>query len=59
MPKALGRFEYMLIATGLFTKWVEAYLLIKTTAGDVECFIWKQIISRFGVPYAILLNNGS
>ncbi|XP_058192044.1 uncharacterized protein LOC131309421 [Rhododendron vialii] len=45
--------------TNLFTKWVEASPMIKTTAGDVERFIWKHIISRFGVPYAILSDNGS
>ncbi|XP_058180125.1 uncharacterized protein LOC131298668 [Rhododendron vialii] len=59
IPKAPGRFEYMLTATDLFTKWVEAYPLVKTTAGDVERFVWKHIISRFGVPYAILSDNGS
>ncbi|XP_058202708.1 uncharacterized protein LOC131317152 [Rhododendron vialii] len=59
MPKAPGGFEYMLTATDLFTKWVEASPMIKTTAGDVERFIWKHIISRFGIPYAILSDNGS
>ncbi|XP_058218439.1 uncharacterized protein LOC131329357 [Rhododendron vialii] len=59
MPKAPGGFEYMHTATDLFTKWVEASPMIKTTAGDVERFIWKHIISRFGVPYAILSDNGS
>ncbi|XP_058217376.1 uncharacterized protein LOC131328449 [Rhododendron vialii] len=48
MPKAPGGFEYMLTVTDLFTKWVEASPLVKTTAGDVERFIWKHIISRFG-----------
>lgn len=59
LPKAPGGFEYMFTTTDLFTKWVEASPLIKTTAGDVERFIWKHIISRFGVSYAILLDNGS
>ncbi|XP_058180011.1 uncharacterized protein LOC131298545 [Rhododendron vialii] len=59
MPKPPGGFEYMLTATDLFTKWVEASPMIKTTAGGVERFIWKHIISRFGVPYAILSDNGS
>ncbi|XP_058211603.1 uncharacterized protein LOC131323777 [Rhododendron vialii] len=59
MPKAPRGFEYMLTATDLFTKWIEASPLVKTTASDVERFIWKHIISRFGVPYAILSDNGS
>ncbi|XP_058218306.1 uncharacterized protein LOC131329231 [Rhododendron vialii] len=36
MPKVPGGFEYMLTATDLFTKWVEASPLVKTTVGDVE-----------------------
>lgn len=49
----------MFTTTDLFIKWVEASPLVKTTTGDVENFIWKHIISRFGVPYAILLDNGT
>lgn len=59
LPKALGGFEYMLTTTDLFTKWVETSPLVKTTANDVERFIWKHIISRFDVSYAILSDNGS
>lgn len=57
--KAPGGFEYLLTATDLFTKWVEAAPLVKMIAGDVERFIRKHIISRFGVPYAILSDNGT
>lgn len=57
MPKAPGGFEYMLTATDLFTKWVEAALLVHTIAGDMERFIRKHIISRFSMPYAILSDN--
>lgn len=39
MPKALGGFEYLLTATDLFTKWVEAAPLVHTMADDVERFI--------------------
>ncbi|XP_058192134.1 uncharacterized protein LOC131309534 [Rhododendron vialii] len=59
MPKAPGGFEYMLTATDLYTKWVKAVPLVQTKASDVQSFIRKHIISRFGIPYAILSDNGS
>ena len=58
MPKAPGGFEYMITATDLYTKWVEAAPLVKIRAEEVKIFLWKSIISRFGVPFAILSDNG-
>lgn len=59
MPKAPGGFEYMLTATDLYTKWVEAVPLVHMKASDVQSFTWNNIITRFGVSYAILSDNGS
>lgn len=33
--------------------------LIHITAGEVRKIIWRNIISRFGVPYAIISDNGT
>lgn len=38
---------------------MEAKALITISAVDVENFLWKQIITRFGVPYAIVSDNGT
>ncbi|XP_058215685.1 uncharacterized protein LOC131326817 [Rhododendron vialii] len=41
------------------TEWVEAEPLVTTTETDVRRFVWRNIVTRFGVPYAIVSNNGS
>ena len=41
-----------------FTKWVEAEPLANIKDVDVKRFIWKSIITRFGVPYALISDNG-
>ncbi|XP_058185912.1 uncharacterized protein LOC131303137 [Rhododendron vialii] len=39
--------------------WVEAEPLVTTTEADVRRFVWRNIVTRFGVPYAIVSDNGS
>ncbi|CAL5430935.1 unnamed protein product [Camellia sinensis] len=39
--------------------WVEAELLAKIQDIDVKNFIWKNIITRFGIPRAIIVDNGT
>ena len=58
-PKALNRHEYILMALGYFTKWMEAasYSLLK--AKHVARFLENNIICWFGVPQEIISNNGS
>nr|KYP34915.1 hypothetical protein KK1_044072 [Cajanus cajan] len=41
-----------------FTKWIEAEPLATITAANVQKFVWKNIITRFGIPYAIISDNG-
>ena len=59
LPTAPGGFKHLITTTDYYTKWVEAEPLITITATDVERFLWKNIISRFGVPYAIISDNGT
>lgn len=59
LPKAPGGFTHLITATDYYTKWVEAKALIMILAADVENFLWKQILTRFGVPYAIVSKNGT
>ena len=55
-PKAIGNKKYLLVGTDYFTKWVEALANIRDV--DVKRFIWKSIITRFGVPHTLISNNG-
>ena len=57
-PKAVGNKKYLLVCTDYFTKWVEAEPLANIKDVDVKRFIWKNIVTRFGVPYVLILDNG-
>jgi len=53
-----GAAKYLLVAVDYFTKWVEAEAVASITEHEVRKFIWKNIITRFGVPQAIIFDNG-
>ena len=57
-PKAVGNKKYLLVCTDYFTKLVEAEPLANIRDVDVKRFIWKNIVTRFGVPYALISDNG-
>ena len=40
-----------------FTKWVEAEPLANIRDVDVKMFIWKNIVTRFGVPHTLISDN--
>ena len=41
-----------------FTKWVEAEPLATITKKKVRNFVWRSIICRFGIPRALVSDNG-
>ena len=57
-PKAVGNKRYLLIDTDYFTKWVEAELLANIRDVNAKRFVWKNIITRFGISYTLILDNG-
>ena len=57
-PKAVGNKKYLLVCTDYFTKWVETEPLANIRNVDVKKFIWKNIVTRFGVPYVLISDNG-
>nr|KYP48293.1 Pol polyprotein [Cajanus cajan] len=57
-PIAKGQCKFLLVAVDYFTKWVEAEPLANITAANVQKFLWKNIITRFGIPYALVTDNG-
>lgn len=59
LPRASGQRKYLLIVIDYFTKWVEAEAYAEIKDVDVEGFIWRNIICRFGVPQEIVTHNGS
>ena len=57
-PKAAGNKKYLLVGTDYFTKWVEAEPLANIRDVDVKKFLWKNIVTRFGIPHSLISNNG-
>jgi hypothetical protein len=56
---AFGGYIWILVATEYFTKWVEAIPLRKATGAAIANFIREHIITRFGIPYKLISDNGT
>uniref|UniRef100_A0A2N9HMM7 Uncharacterized protein n=1 Tax=Fagus sylvatica TaxID=28930 RepID=A0A2N9HMM7_FAGSY len=59
LPRAPGNRQWLIVATDYFTKWVEAEPLVHITDADSKRFVWKNIITRFGIPQVLMSDNGS
>ena len=57
-PRATGNRRFVLVAVDYFTKWAEAKALANIRDIDVKKFVWKNIITRFGVPNSLVSDNG-
>jgi hypothetical protein len=59
LPRAPRNRQWLIVATDYFTKWVEAEPLTHITDADSKKFIWKNIITRFGIPRVLVSDNGT
>eukprot|EP00253_Pinus_taeda_P018126 PITA_18126 len=59
VPNSSKQHKYILIATDYFTKWVEAIPLKITKTKNITNFIDQYIITRFGLPTALMFDNAS
>ena len=57
-PRATGNRRFVLVAVDYFTKWAEAEALANIRDIDVKKFVWKNIVTRFGVPNSLVSDNG-
>ncbi|KAL0854083.1 hypothetical protein Bca101_059235 [Brassica carinata] len=51
--------RFLLVLTDFFSKWVEAESYASIKDVQVENFVWKNIITRHGIPYEIVTDNMS
>ncbi|XP_073022575.1 uncharacterized protein [Primulina eburnea] len=58
-PLATGQRKFLIVAVDYFTKWVEAEALAKISEKEVISFLWKNIVCRFGIPRALISDNGT
>ena len=57
-PKAPGNMRLLLVDTNYFTKWVEAEPLANIRNVDAKRFVWKNIVTQFGIPHTLISDNG-
>ena len=57
-PKAVGNKRFLLVGTDYFTKWVETEPIANIRDVYAKKFIWKNIVTRFGVPHTLISDNG-
>jgi hypothetical protein len=57
LPPAQGNLRYIVVAVEYFSKWNEAKPLATITSAIVQKFFWQNVICRFGVSKAIIVDN--
>lgn len=55
--KAIRNRRWLLVGMDYFTKWVEVEPLTNIRYTNVKRFVWKNIMTLFGVPKVLILDN--
>ena len=58
LPLGKGQCKFIIVAVDYFTKWAEAEPLATITEHKIRNFVWRTIICRFGIPRALVSDNG-
>nr|XP_025635645.1 uncharacterized protein LOC112729699 [Arachis hypogaea] len=58
-PVGPGQVKYLIVAIDYYTKWIEAEPLASISSSNCRKFLWRQVITRFGVPEAVISDNGT
>ena len=56
-PKATRNERYLLVGTDYFTKWFEVEPLANIRDVDAKRFVWKNIVTQFGIPRTLFSDN--
>jgi hypothetical protein len=59
LPRAPGNRQWLIVAMDYFTKLIEAEPLVHIMDADSKRFVWKNIITRFGIPWVLMSENGT
>ena len=49
--------RWLIVGTNYFTKWVEIEPLSNIRDLDAKRYIWKNIVTKVGVPHTLILDN--
>lgn len=58
-PHLAGRHGYIIFSVDYFTKWAEEMPTYSTDGKTMAQFLFNHVISRFGIPQAIVTDHGS
>ena len=58
LPIWKGQCKFIIVAVDYFTKWAEAESLATIIEQKIRNFMWRNIICRFGIPEALVSDNG-
>lgn len=58
-PVARAQMKCIIVAVDYFTKWIETEAVATITAAKVKNFLWRRIVCQFGVPMALVMDNGT
>ena len=58
LPIGKGQCKFIVVGVDYFTKWAEAEPLAPINEQKVRNFFWRSIICRFGIPRALVFDNG-
>lgn len=56
-PKSPGRVKLLVVVVDYFTKWIEAEPVSAIIGRSIIKFMWKNIITRFGIPRVLISDN--
>ena len=58
LPIGKGQCKFIIVAVDYFTKWAEAEPLATITEQKIRNFVWRAVVCRFGIPRALVSDNG-
>ncbi|XP_055961491.1 uncharacterized protein LOC130015418 [Mercurialis annua] len=53
-----GQKKFLIVAVDHFTKWIEVEAVSTITEARIRDFFWRQIVCLFGIPRALVTDNG-
>jgi len=57
-PIAISQLKFLVVGIDYFIKWVEVEALATITKKNVQNFVWRNIICRYGIPRVLVSDNG-
>lgn len=56
-PDAPGKLKYLVVSVDYFTKWKEAEPPACISGRQMIKFMWKNLVTRFGIPKVFASDN--